>query len=349
MMMKKLLAILLVVLMLPAAVLAEETVTANAVAQSAKAYQIIAPYSGVLKPFDWETGDVIGADEVLLEMETIKLVAPVDGTVRALFAEPGDQAADVMNQYGMLAAIEKDQPMIVNATSSGAYNKDENKLVHVGESIYLEQVNDRDNEGTGRIISVRPDGYTVEVTGGDFDDNVSVEIYRNADCSSKSCIGSGRTDISVETPVAGAGYVLKAAVQEGDVVRKGETLYELASQDAENTLRSAELKAPVAGAVELAVISGMQVYKGQLLAKVHDLSAMTVVASVDEMDLDRAEVGDSVTIVFDRYPDAELHGTVEQVSRIGVPKQNATYYDVTISVITNLEVLPGMNAVVHLK
>ena len=347
--MKKLLAILLVVLMLPASVLAEETVTANAVAKSDTVYQIIAPYSGVLKPFDWETGDVIGADELFLEMETLKLCAPADGTVRALFAQPGDQAADVLSQYGMLAAIEKAQPMIVNATSSGAYSKAENKLVHVGEYVYLEEVSDRDNEGTGRIISVRPDGYTVEVTGGDFDDNDSVEIYRNSDCSSKSCIGSGRTDITVEMPVSGAGYVLSAEVQEGDIVKKGDVLYELASQDAENTLRSAELKAPKAGAVELAVISGMQVYKGQLLAKVHDLSAMSVVASVDEMDLDRAEIGDTVAVVFDRYPEVELHGTVTQISRIGMPKQNATYYDVTISIITNLEVLPGMNAVVTLK
>ena len=32
-----------------------------------------------------------------------------------------------------------------------------------------------------------------------------------------------------------------------------------------------------------------------------------------------------------------------------MPRQNATYYDVTIAVTTNLEILPGMNAVVYLK
>ena len=63
----------------------------------------------------------------------------------------------------------------------------------------------------------------------------------------------------------------------------------------------------------------------------------------------RAAIGKSVTIVFDRYPEDELHGTVTGISRIGTPKQNATYYDVTISLITNLEVLPGMNAVVYFK
>ena len=346
--MKKWIAILLAML-LPAAAMADETVTANAVAKSAKVYQIVAPYSGVVKPFDWETGDVVKADDVLLEMDTLRVYAPVDGVVRALFAQPGDQAMDVLNQYGMLAAIEKEYPLIVNATSSGAYSKAENKLVHVGENVYLEQVSDRDNEGTGRIIAVHEAGYVVEVTGGDFDDNISVEIYRNADCSSKSCIGSGRTDVTVETPVSGAGYVLSAAVQEGDFVRKGDVLYEMAAQDAEITLRSAQLTAPAAGALELAVVSGMQVYKGQVLAKVHDLTAMNVVASVDEMDLERVRLGDHITIVFDRYPNAELHGTVSEISRIGTPKQNATYYDVTIAMISTLEVLPGMNAVAYFK
>lgn len=347
--MKKLLAILLVALMLPAASMADGTVTANAVAQSASVYQIIAPYSGVLKPFDWETGDVIDEGELLFEMDTLKIYAPVDGTVRALFAQEGDQAANVLGQYGMLAAIEKAKPMVVNATSYGAYNKAENKLVHVGENVYLEEINDRDNEGTGRIVAVDSSGYLVEVTGGKFDDNVSVEIYRDPDCGTKSCIGSGRTDVTVETPVTGSGYVLRAAVREGDIVEKGDLLFEMASQDADNTLRSAQITAPAAGAVELSAASGMQVYKGQVLAKIHDLSAIDVVASVDEMDLDRVSVGESVTLVFDRYPEEDVHGTVTEISRIGVPRQNATYYNVTISLMTNLEVLPGMNAVVHLK
>lgn len=347
--MKKLIALLMIVLMLPAAAFAEETtVTANAVAQSAAVYQVTAPYSGVLKTFDWETGDLIGADELLFEMDTIKVYAPVDGTVRAVFAEEGDQAASVLGQYGMLAAIEKVNPQVVNATTTGAYNKPENRVVHVGETVYLEESYDTDNKGQGRVIAVSGDSYVVELNSGVFDDNVNISLYRDANCGSKSCIGSGRIDTAAEVGVSATGYVLDCAVQQGDSVKKGDLLFELAAQDAENTLKSAQLTAPVQGAVELAVTSGMQVYKGQLLAKIHDLSDIEVVASVDEMDLDRVEAGDSITIAFDRYPDSEVTGTVTHISRIGLPKQNATYYDVVISVTTNLEVLPGMNAVVYL-
>lgn len=347
--MKKLLAVLLAALLLPASVLAQETITANAVAQSRSVHQITAPYSGVVKPFDWETGDLLRKEDALFEMDTIKVYAPVDGTVRAMFAQPGDLAENVMSRYGMIAAVEKDDPMVVNATSSGAYNKDENRIVHVGETVYLEEINDRDNEGTGRVIAVDAKGYVVEVTSGLFDDNVSVEVYRDPSCGTKSCIGSGRTDVTVEMPVSASGYVITAAAKEGQHVSKGDLLYELAAPDAENTLVSPVITAPAEGAVELAVTSGMQVYKGQLLARIHDLSEIDVVASVDEMDLDRAAVGESVTIVFDRYPETEISGTVTAISRIGVPRQNAAYYDVTIAVTTNLELLPGMNAVVYLK
>lgn len=94
--------------------------------------------------------------------------------------------------------------------------------------------------------------------------------------------------------------------------------------------------------------SGQQVYKGQLLASIHDLSTMNVVAEVDEIDLERVHVGDTLTVVFDCYPQEEVSGTVQSISLIGNAKQNATYYDVTLSISASWQVLPGMNATVWL-
>ena len=114
-------------------------------------------------------------------------------------------------------------------------------------------------------------------------------------------------------------------------------------------MTSADVAAPETGVLELnQTYGGQQVYKGMVLAKVHSLDAMNVVAEVDEMDLDRVHVGDSLTIVFDRYPNEQVSGTVTQISGIGVPKQNATYYDVTLAYTTSLETLPGMNATIWL-
>ena len=57
--MKKVLALLAVLtLCMPAAALgAENRVSANATVESVNVYQLTAPFSGVVKPFDWDNGD----------------------------------------------------------------------------------------------------------------------------------------------------------------------------------------------------------------------------------------------------------------------------------------------------
>ena len=346
--MRKLIALILALCLPVSALAATPTVTANGVVESDKTVQITAPCSGVLLPFDWRTGDLADADDVLFEMDTIKLYAPVDGTVGAVFAEPGDLASDVIGQYSMLMSLEKENDLTISASTTGAYNDEDNRTIHMGETVYFEQSNDRDNEGEGRVIAVDGKNYVVELTKGDFDDGDSVKIYREDNMTTKSCIGSGKIVRSAEVYLSSVGRVVSCPVREGYKVRKGDVLMELVSQDADNTMTSAEIRAGRAGALEVQAMSGQQVYKGMLLARVHDLSAMNVVASVDEMDLDLIDIGDNLTVVLDRYPDVQLSGTVREISHIGVPKQNATYYDVTLSVSTGMELLPGMNATVWL-
>jgi predicted deacylase len=60
-------------------------------------------------------------------------------------------------------------------------------------------------------------------------------------------------------------------VNEGDAVRRGDVLFELVSHDADAGVDTPVIAAPAEGALEVAVQSGMQVYKGQVLSRVHDL------------------------------------------------------------------------------
>lgn len=346
--MKQIAALLLAVL-LPCSALAQEVITANGVVQSATIHEITAPYTGVLLPFDWKSGESVLEDELLFAMDTFKVYAPASGTVGAVFAQQGDLAAEVEMQYGMIASIEKTNGFQVDCSTSGAYNDDENRIIHTGERIYIEQTNDKDNVGEGRVISVNGSKYMVEMTDGDFEDGDSVKIYRDDKMTSKSCIGSGKVLRAADVSVYGTGRLVQAAVEEGDRVRKGQLMFEMASQDADASLESAAIHAPADGALELAAASGQQVYKGMVLAKIHDLSEMNVVASVDEMDLDLIVVGDSLKVALDRYPGVEFSGIVTEIAKIGIPKQNATYYDVTLALDARQELLPGMNAIVTLS
>lgn len=348
--MKKWLA-LFAAMLLPCTALADEPalVTANGVVESAKVTEITAPYTGVLSPFDWNSGETVLKDELLFSMDTIRVYAPVEGTVSAVFAEPGDLADEVNAQYGMLASMEKKNSFTADCSISGAYNDDDNKIIHMGEMVYIEQSSDTENVGEGRVILVNGDNYVLEITDGDFDNGDSIKIYRDEKMTSKSCIGTGKAKRGSYVPVYGTGRMIRCAVEEGYKVKKGQLLFEMASQDADPRLTTPDIAAVHDGALEIACLSGQQVYKGMVLARIHDLSALNVVAQVDEIDLDLFSVGDNLKITFDRYPDEEFAGMVTEISRIGKPRQNATYYDVTIAVSTGRELLPGMNATVRLS
>ena len=297
-MMKKIL-IMLLALCMPFASLAEEAqATANGVVESSRITYVTAPFSGVLTPFDWETGDRVGAEDELFSVETTKVFSPVNGTVRALFAGEGEHAEDAMMLYGMLASIEKEHCFLINADTDGAYNDSENRRVHAGETVYFQQTNDKDNKGMGRIISVNDEDYVIELLKGDFEDEDDVKIYRDEGMGTKNCIGTGEVAWAADVSVGGSGYVVRCAVEEGDRVQAGDLLFEMIAQDAESGVRSAAIASPASGALEIVVSPGMQVCKGQMLAKVHDLEKLCVVASVDEMDLDSVQEGGSLTLAF---------------------------------------------------
>lgn len=349
--MKRMLCMLLAALMLlPACALAQETLsTANGVVESAQTWELTAPYSGVLKPFDWERGDAVRAADAVFTLETTKLYAPESGTLAALFVAEGELCDDAALQYGMVAAIEKERPLMLDASTKGAYNSAENKVLHLGATAYYELSNG-DEKGEGRITSITGNDFIVEMdASGEFDPGDTVKIYRDEQRGTKTCIGQGTVRRAADIRVNASGRVLKLHAQQGDKVQKGELLMELAPADAEPTVKSADVLAGHDGALlAISVAQGQQVYRGQSLATVADLSRLNVVAEVDEIDLSHISIGDTLKVVLDRYPDNELSATVSAISRVGAPKQNAAYFDVELALTTGLEVLPGMNATVYI-
>ena len=355
--MKKWMAVLLTgLLMLSCIGFAEGTtesganafVTANGTEKCKNVLQITAPYSGVLMPYDWETGDEVKGGEMLFTMDTVKVYAPADGKVTALFAKEGDSCQDVISQYNMVACLERTYAQRADCSIANAYDDEDNRIIHTGEKVYFEQSDDDENEGEGRVISVSGDDYQVEVTAGKFESGDKIKIYRDEKMGTKTRIGTGTIKREADLPVTGSGRIVRMAVSKGQSVKKGQLLFETAAADADIEGAKPEILSPAAGALEITAVGSQQVYKGQVLAKVHDLSNMQIVAEVDEMDLDRLKEGDTLSVELDRYPGKKVNGTVTEIAKIGIPKQNASYYNVTLNISTNLEVLPGMNATVLL-
>ena len=349
--MKKTMALLLAMIMFMAIpALAAEDVTANGVVRSGNVEQLTAPFSGVLLPFDWAYGERVEADEVLFVMQTQKVYAPADGTMQAVFAQEGDLCEDVQMLYGCIGTMTRATEQIILADTADAYDEDGEPVVHAGAPVYLRQSDDEDNKGKGRIIAVDGENYTVELTSGLFDDEDEVEVFSDENMGTKTKLGKGKVTRQADLPLMASGRVLKVYVQQGERIRKGQLLFETVSPDAEPDVTGAEITAPVGGALEIGnLTTGQQVYKGQLLCSVHDLSALEVVVQVDEVDLDRIAVGDSLNMVFDRYPGKTVTGMVTEIANMGVARQNAVYYDVVLTFTAGFEAAPGMNVTIWLS
>jgi len=95
--------------------------------------------------------------------------------------------------------------------------------------------------------------------------------------------------------------------------------------------------------------SGAQVYRGQLLCEVADLSTLELSAEVDELDLNSIAVGDTLSYTLDAFDGETFTGTVTQIYSVGAKKQNATYFDVRITLPAGKTLLPGMNGTVTIN
>ena len=101
------------------AALAEAVLEIEGVIEPAKTLTIRAPYSGMAGDFELAAGDVLGTGEALLSLSTTKIYADFDGTVTGVFAEAGDSAASVMDRYGALLYMEREEIYTAVCSTNG--------------------------------------------------------------------------------------------------------------------------------------------------------------------------------------------------------------------------------------
>lgn len=336
--MKKLFCLLMTLCMMAAVpALAAEDLTgrplADGVVTAVNYVDVTAPMSGTLTAFDLTAGDAVEAGQTLMGFVTTGIYATEDATVKAVYASEGDDATAAMNRWGAVLGLEPDIDQQVQATTTGAYNSEDTRTLHLGETLYFQSTKSSHTEGTGRVVAVSDSGYVLDILTGDFDQKENVTLYRNDSYDAKKCVGKGVITRRSSLMVQGSGRVAALHVQEGDHVVKGQLLMELVSADAAPDAYQPEVTASAAGVVAtVAVNPGQQVWKGQLLCRIYLTDTLEVVADVDEMDLGTLKVGDTVPVTLDVNKAQVLNGTVTEISALGVTKQNAAYYTVHVSI-----------------
>lgn len=120
-----------------------------------------------------------------------------------------------------------------------------------------------------------------------------------------------------------------------------------AYDDAAVALNDAALVAPFDGTVVSTKADvGDLVSPGTVILTLADLTELRILATIDETQITRVEVGQPVVISFDAFPGREFEGVVLEIPIEGKLMSNVVTYDVPVSLIgaDELALKPGMTA-----
>lgn len=316
------------------------------------AVSILAPFGGALEDYTLRVGDKVRTGDTLFFLHTTPVYAPIDGTVGNLRAQPGDDAAFLGEQYGGLLYIVPTSIYQIAATTKNAFDNNDNRIVNIGETVYLKSINSNARTGEGFIAAVEGTSYTVEVTGGNLDIAEDVRIYRAADYGTSSRIGDGKTQRIDPIPVQAEGSILNIHVREGEEVKRGDLLAEMVSgalSARANT--TSNVRASTDGVIgSILVEAGAVVEKDAVFATLLPLGSAQIAVNVLESDLHALQVGTPVTIDFvagDIVP--ATVGVVASVSSVSNTETGDAEYTVYVDFEDVNDVKFGMNVTVGTK
>ncbi len=137
-----------------------------------------------------------------------------------------------------------------------------------------------------------------------------------------------------------------------EVAQAREKAAEAGLTAAQQALTDSELVAPLSGTlVKLDAKSGEQALPGKLVAVVADLSRWKVETDdLNENELPRINLGDTVRVVPEALPTLELSGTIESIGQLSVEKYGDVTYTAKIDIGQNDPQLRwGMTVKVYFK
>jgi len=165
--------------------------------------------------------------------------------------------------------------------------------------------------------------------------------------------------VESEYAVAKADYEAALSRRETLQAKRGEIkAQEAAVKEARNNLALAELnyeysfvKAPAVGIITSRPVKlGETVVKGSLIAVLINTDSTYIEAFVDEADVGKVKLGQSVRVTMDAYPEREFHGEVYKISPVVLGgKLEARTFEVRTRLSGEVVPLkPGMSAEVEI-
>jgi len=344
--MKKLCGLLACLLLALGSAHAAEQFDGTVIAGSA--VSIKAPFGGTIKSLGLRTGAQLTLGEVIAHMETTRVLATEDGTIRGVFASVGDEASSTV-MY--LQPVSK---FTISASVSSAEETASTKYVTLGEEVFIRCTKDGSHKARGVVTAVRGSAYTVQTTAGELYMEEKVNLYRDPSYSSNSCIGSGSVSRTNALAVSGTGSIIAMHVHDGDEVERGQLLFETVEGTmGETPVLDSVVRADAEGVIaEIKVAAGQRVAQDDVLLTVYRPQDYQIAISVAEDMLSSVSVGDEASIYFNWNMDnrSPFAGRVEEVSFMSESSDGSDpVYTAYLSFQADETVRLGMNVTVVIE
>lgn len=130
-----------------------------------------------------------------------------------------------------------------------------------------------------------------------------------------------------------------------------------AASDAKKQLDDTVIRAPLSGLIisrnveegNIIASGTSNVSGGTLLMQIAQVDSVFIVASVDETDIGKVELGQKVEVEADAFPDKKFNGEVLKIAPKALVEQNVTVFEVTTKVDnTERKLKTGMNASIEI-
>ncbi len=315
----------------------------------------------------WDLDDTITGTAAGSKLTTIEV--PVAGVLKAIYAQPGDDALAIFRRFGALAVISTDGRMKVtlNEVDVNLGIRENDRLLVTGPDYQLQgTVTEVSKQGTSITVTVfdnKNDGVagtkTVPIA---MNDAVTVTT------SEGTTVGNGVLVPNKPMSVSSyGGTISKVHYQMGDTVKRGVAMFTMTNsplnlkvenlrlqreaamkelEEAKDQRESLIVLAPCDGIIAtLDAAVGNDLTKGDKILSILEGEDMKLTIAVDELDVVSVEPGQMVRITVDALSEAVLTGVVDKVAPVGSGSGGVTTYDVALSFdAAGTGVRSGMNA-----
>lgn len=299
------------------------------------------------------------------------ITAPATGIVEKLYVEKGDSITTGTPIADLLDRTHLKLVLPFHSADAASLFVGQSAAVTVDGTLEtvrgtVDFISAADEVGAGGAL-VRQVTILVTNPGALSDSSSGTAVIGSAACSAS---GTFQYVTSKKILAKATGDLDYLYVKEGDLVGAGQTLGVIAATDmdtqienariavdnAKLTLQSAQdslddysITSPIAGTViEKNYKVGDNVdptasTTTKYMAVIYDLSRLTFDMNIDELDISKVQVGQTVNITVDALDSRAFTGHVDKISVNGTTKDGSTTYPVTVVVDDPKDLLPGMN------